>query len=174
MTAAPRYALWLLLAEPAHARYADLIRRLSERHATPPFEPHVTLLGKIAGEETGLVARAEQLARELAPFDIQLLDAVCLDEYFRALFIEVALAPPLNDARAAACRRFGRRAADEFYPHLSLLYGDLPEREKESILDDIGRYFDETVRIDRIALWRVDGAPAAWRALAHCALGGSE
>jgi 2'-5' RNA ligase len=172
MTATPRYALWLMLAEPAHDRYADLIRRLSESHATPPFEPHITLLGGLGDEERILAQRTEHLAKILAPFDIRLLEAAYRDEYYRALFIEVALSQPLNAARAAARHAFERRMDDGFYPHLSLLYGDLSEREKEAMLDDIGRHFDEWARVDRIALWRVDGPPAGWRSAQEYPLAG--
>lgn len=173
MTAASRYALWLLPAEPVRSRYADLIRRLAERCQTPIFEPHVTLLGRLQGEQAAQARRTERLARELTPFDIRLLETAYLDEYYRALFIEVALTPPLIATRAAARVAFERRIENGFYPHLSLLYGDLSEREKEAILDDIGRYHDEWVRVNRLALWHVDGPPAAWRAAATCTLGGS-
>lgn len=173
MTAAPRYALWLPLPDAARARYGELIRRLSERCATPAFGPHVTLLGGLGGEERVLTQQTQRLAETLAPFDIRLLEAAYRDEYHRALFVEVALSQPLHAARAAARQAFERRLDEGFYPHLSLLYGDVSGREKEAILDGTGRYFDEWVRIDCIALWRVDGAPAAWRAAATCRLVGA-
>jgi len=172
MTAVPRYALWLLLPDAARILYGEIVRRLSERLATPAFEPHVTLLGGLGGKERVLDRQTQRLAESLAPFDIRLLEAAYLDEYFRALFIDVALSPPLHAARTAARRLFERRLDDSFRPHLSLLYGDVSEREKESALDDIGRYFDETLRIDRVALWRVDGSPTGWRGVRECPLTG--
>lgn len=169
-----RCSLWLLLPREAHARFQALIARLSARLGTPTFEPHITLLGGIGGTEEDLRQRTAALARELAPFEARLLEATGLDEYYRCLFVEVALSRALAAAREAAGRRFDRLLGAGFYPHLSLVYGDLEEGEKEKILDEIGRYFDETVRIEELALYETSVPPPAWRCVARARLGGGD
>lgn len=169
---AVRYALWLMLARAAHEHFATLIERLSREHGTPRFAPHITLLGHIAGDETGLAVEARELARRLVPFDVRLTEAGYLDEYHRALFVYVGRSSPLMQARAAAEERFGVIIEPAYMPHLSLLYGDLPAARKEAILDDIGRYFDITATVERLALLAVAGPrPRDWRTVCACALG---
>lgn len=172
MTDKPRYSLWLLPAKAARERYAKLIRELSTRLATPVFEPHVTLLGELTGPVPELAARLRALAEELAPFELRLLEATYLDEYFRALFVEVALSRPLTEAHAAARQHFGRRLDPGYYPHLSLVYGDLENDQKEALLEDVGRYYDESVRVEEIALYTTAGSPQTWRCVARARLEG--
>jgi 2'-5' RNA ligase len=171
MIETPRFTLWLLLAPEAHERFQALIAGLSTRLGTPLFPPHVTLLEGLAGSGEELRQRTRALAAAIEPFEAHLLEAAWLDEYFRCLFVDVALSRALRDAREAARRVFDRRVTAEFRPHLSLVYGDLQEPEKEKILDDIGRYFDENVRIEELVLYETSGAPPAWRCVERRRLG---
>jgi len=164
-----RYALWLLLPPDAHARFQALIARFSERLGTLLFEPHITLLGGLTGNEEELRRRTRVLAGALAPFEVRLLEAAWLDEFFRCLFVEIALSRALREAHEAAKDAFDQRVEATFYPHLSLVYGDLAERKKENIVDEIGRYFDETVRIEELALYETGGPE--WRCIERCRLG---
>ncbi len=173
MTDTPtRYALWLLLPDGARERYAALIEMLARTYATARFEPHITLLGDLSGEERELARQTEQLARELEPFEVRLLETGHEDETFRCLYIFVAVSRPLEHARQRARERFGRRIETGFVPHLSLVYGALDDHEKERILDRIGRYFDETVPIREIALYAIAGRPDQWRCVVRAPLGG--
>lgn len=169
---APRYALWLMLPEEAHQRYAALIETLAREYATQRFEPHITLLGDLRGEEHVLAQQTGQLARELEPFEVRLLEAGGEEETYRCLYVFVALSRALEHARTRARERFGRRIETGFVPHLSLVYGALDEYEKEKILDRIGRYFDETLPIREIALYAIEGRPDQWRCVVRAPLGG--
>ena len=48
-------------------------------------------------------------------------------------------------------------------PHLSLLYGELNQREKEIILNNIGREFYIDFKVKKIVLMNTDGTPSQWR-----------
>jgi 2'-5' RNA ligase len=169
-----RFTLWLLLTPEAHAWFQALIERLSARLGTPVFEPHITLLGGLTGEEEGLRQRTRALAGAIGSFEARLLEAKWLDEYYRCLFVEVALSRALLDAHETARKAFDQRLEPGFYPHLSLVYGDLKENEKEIVADEIGRYFDESLPIEELALYDTSGAtPPTWRCVERCRLGKS-
>lgn len=51
------------------------------------------------------------------------------------------------------------------------MYGNLKEHEKETLADEIGRYFDEHLRIGELVLYDTAGAPPGWRCRARLALG---
>jgi 2'-5' RNA ligase len=165
-----RFALWLLLPREAQARFQVLISRLSERLGTPVFEPHITLLGGLGGSGKELCARTRALAGAIEPLEVRLQEAICLDEYYRCLFVEVAPSRALHDAHAAARQVFDQRSNAGFYPHLSLVYGDLEEKEKATILNEIGRHFDESIRIEKLALYDTSGP--VWRCVERVGLGG--
>lgn len=164
-----RFSLWLLLPREAHERFQALIANLSARLGTPVFEPHITLLGGLAGSEEELRQRMRTLAAATEPFEVWLLEAACLDEYYRCLFVKIALTRTLQEAQAAARQVFDQRWEAGFYPHLSLVYGELAQPEKEKILDDIGRYFNESFRIEELALY--DTSSKDWRCVERCRLG---
>lgn len=174
MSATARYSLWLLLTREAQERFQALIARLSAWFGTPAFVPHVTLLGGLTGTEEDLRRRTRALAGAIGPFEVRLLEIAWLDEYYRCLFVEVALSRALLEAHETAGKVFDRRLETGFYPHLSLVYGDLKENEKEIVADEIGRYFDESLPIEELALYDTSGAtPPTWRCVERCRLGKS-
>lgn len=174
MAGTKHYSLWLLLPEEARSRYAALIETLSREHGTPRFEPHITLLGGLQGEEEVLGTLARDLARRLEPFDVRLLDAGYIEEYYRCLFVLVAHSRPLMQAYDEARKQFDRRLELSFMPHLSLMYGLLDEEDKEKILDRIGRYFDDRFRVQELALYAIEGTPEQWRCVVRAPLGGGD
>jgi len=167
-----RFALWLLLPREAHARFQALIARLSERLGTPVFEPHITLLGGLSGSGKELCQRTRALAVAIEPLEVRLHEAASLDEYYRCLFVEVAPSRALQDAHAAAGQVFDQRSNAGFYPHLSLVYGNLEEKEKATVLNEIGRHFDESIRIEQLALYDTSGP--VWRCVERVGLGGGD
>lgn len=171
-SSASRFSLWFILPGDARVRYRALIERLSARLGTPVFEPHITLLGGLTGEEEGLRQRTRALAGAIGSFEARLLEAKWLDEYYRCLFVEVALSRALLDAHETARKVFDQRLEGGFYPHLSLVYGDLKAPVKETIVEEIGRYFDESICIEELALYDTSGGtPSTWRCVERRRLG---
>jgi len=167
-----RYALWLSPIGEAFDRWQALITELSARLGTTAFDPHVTLIGP-GGEPESLQQATRLLALEIEPLVLQLGATRLLDEYYRCLFVEVDPSPALSLAQAAAARRFGRPPG-RYYPHLSLVYGDLPEARKQEVIAEIGQRFDEPLPIAQLTLIEVPNGPATWRCLERAALGGED
>jgi 2'-5' RNA ligase len=159
------YSLWLQPAGGVYRRWAVQIRRLSRECATPAFEPHITLLGGLRGPKQAIVAKCSRLARCLPPLVVRLTEADYLDEYFRCLFVRVAMTDTLLRANEAAREIFGQREPRAFTPHLSLIYGNLSVEEKEAILARLGRRFDITFVARRLHLYVTADEPRRWRAI---------
>jgi 2'-5' RNA ligase len=167
------YALWLLLPEPVETRLRGLIHALAQRHATPVFEPHITLLSGLAGAEAALGERSGALARRLPPMEIELGALAHTPAYFRCLFVRLAESAPLKAAHRAACELFGVAEKEDFLPHASLVYGELDCATKERILEELGRRLDLRGTVTRIALIDYRGPPPAWRRVGTFALSGT-
>jgi 2'-5' RNA ligase len=164
LPAAP-YSLWLQPAGGAYRRWAAEIRRLSRECATPAFEPHITLLGGLPGPKQVIVAKCARLARRLPPLVIRLTEGDYRDEYFRCLFVRVAMTETLLRANQAAREIFGVEQSPAFTPHLSLIYGNLSVEEKEAFLARLGRRFDSAFVARRLHLYVTAGEPRRWRAI---------
>jgi 2'-5' RNA ligase len=170
------YSIWLKPTGEVRAELAGIISRLSREYSTPlfephpVFEPHVTLIGALTGQEENLIAQTRQLAGQLRPFVVQLGDLGCLDEFYRCLFIHVQETEPVMKANAQARKVFHRESDDKYMPHLSLLYGNLPPAVKEEIMTQIGRSFHRSFPVDRIHLMSTQGDTEDWYLLGEFAL----
>jgi 2'-5' RNA ligase len=171
---APHYALWLLLPPAERARFAELIRTLAQRHGTPSFEPHITLLGGIGGAQATVVAATAALAHRIAPLHIRLGEIGQRESYFQCLFVHAVLDPPLLQAHRLAREEFARRDDAEFLPHLSLVYGNLEQAQKTAIIAQLGAGLESDFLAEELALicYRKDDQPRDWRRVAAFAFRG--
>ena len=167
----PGYALWLLPEPRAFARLGRVIAEIARTEGSPRFEPHVTLLSRIGLEARDAIDRARTLAGAFVPMDVLLARAAQRPEFYRALYLEVE-GGDLHGARLRAAAAMGMTPSVEYRPHLSLLYGDRPATTKDAILDRIGRNWNESCLLDRLAVVRPEGPADSWTRAATLPLGG--
>jgi len=151
-------------------RLAGTILELSRQYGTPAFQPHVTLAGSIVGPAREVTSKMKDLAGRISPFTVRLTTADGLEEYFRCLFVRVAQTHPLLSGNEAARAIFRLPKRPAFMPHLSLLYGSLPSKEKETIVASLGRQFELEFKATSLHVYLIKGEPAAWRRVATCGL----
>ncbi len=129
-----QYHLWLTPSGEAHDGLTQLINQLGEKHRGPRFEPHITLLGDIEGEESLLAEQVRMLATKLRPFSIDLQQPAFEDEYFRCVYVTVRETLEIREAHEQAKVIFDKTPVSPFHPHVSLLYGLFPERVKREVI----------------------------------------
>lgn len=162
MTKSATYSLWLEPSGQIAYKLQERIKSLSEKYGTPLFSPHVTLLGGVSATETKMIPIANTLVSSVEPFELELTKAGYLDTFYQALFIHVKETNQLTSLRRNACRLFDIEN-EEYMPHLSLLYGNLSQKQKEKILNNIGREFYIRFPVEKIVLMQTDGTPDKWR-----------
>jgi 2'-5' RNA ligase len=151
-------------------RLSGILHRLSVRYGAPEFLPHVTLLGDCVGRRRELIRRSAAVAAALRPFAIRLEKIDFLDEYFRCLFVRAALTEPLRKAYQAARQSLGHGREPAFMPHLSLLYGNFPQRLKKEVIAEMGSRLDVQFKVRSLHLYRTHGEPRHWRRVASFGL----
>ena len=166
-----RYSLWLMPKGEVGRRLAEAILDLSGKYSTPAFEPHVTLAGGIVGPAREVESKIKDLTGRIPPFTVRLTTVAGLEEYFRCLFIRVAQTRPIMSANEAAREIFRLPKRPAFMPHLSLLYGSLPPKEKESVIASRGREFELEFKAATLHLYLIKREPEAWRRVASQGLG---
>jgi 2'-5' RNA ligase len=164
------YSLWLIPAGEKGRRLAGTIERLSRDPGGPRFDPHLTLLGGLDGEEEFFVRATEQLAAALRPVHLQVRAIEFGDEYYRCLYLRVEERDDLMAAHREALRLFGRRDDPRFMPHLSLLYGTLSGGARDRIDRTLEEWRAADCRADRLRLLATGGGPSSWRVVRDCAL----
>ncbi len=157
------YSLWLEPSGGIAYKLQERIKKLSQKYNTPLFPPHVTLLGGLDSSQTELIPLTNTLASSVKPFELKLTKAGYLNTFYQALFIHVQENYQLRELRKNACQLFDCSDRQDYMPHLSLLYGDLSQKEKEKILNVIGREFYIRFPVKNIVLMQTDETPDKWR-----------
>ena len=157
------YSIWIMPDTREGERYADIIRLLSSTYSTPLFEPHVTLLGGLSGSEDFLIKGTSEIASPIHSFTMRFDKIGYLEEYFRSLFVLLKIDAELEDIWKTASAKFHLRP-DRYMPHMSLIYGFVPEEEKQEIIkkikaNDIGNGF----LAKKLALYSTEGHVERWR-----------
>lgn len=157
------YSIWLEPTGDVAYNFKQRIKKLSEKYGTPQFSPHVTLLGGLQASPTQLFPLVDTLASSVKPFTLTLTKTGYLNTFYQALFIHVKKNTQLTYLRNNACQIFDSNCEEKYMPHLSLLYGELNQKEKEVILNNIGREFYIDFEVKKMVLMQTDGKPKQWK-----------
>ncbi len=157
------YSLWLQPSGDIAYRLKERINAMSQQYGTPSFAPHITLLGGLKSSETELISLTNTLVSSLSPFEVTLKETGYSDRFYQSLFLRAEKSSVLEGVRKRACRLFDISDAEDYHPHLSLLYGDLSQKEKERILNVMGRAFYIRFPVKSIVLMQTEGSPEQWK-----------
>jgi 2'-5' RNA ligase len=158
------YSIWLIPEKNIFDRLQSLILKLSKRYNTPAFDPHVTLAGGLMGNEEEIIRKTILLADKIYSFNINLSSVLYMDNLQKCLFIEVSGSKELITANENTKNIFKLQKDSEFLPHLSLIYGQLPEQEKKEIVKMIGQdQSNLNFKVNKIHLFLTNGDIESWR-----------
>ena len=157
------YSLWIMPGPDDKKRYEDIISSLSSKYSTPHFEPHVTLLGGLTGQEEILIRSASKVAMKMFAFKIRFTTINCLNEYFRSLFVLVEKTKEIEDAWNIAFIEFGLKPS-EYMPHMSLFYGTIAEEIKRDEIKKLEAEHGvgEGFFARKLALYSTEGNVERW------------
>jgi 2'-5' RNA ligase len=164
------YSLWLIPSGTEKRRLAEVIERLSRDPGGPRFEPHLTLLGGLDGEEEFFSRATERLAASLRPITLHPRAVEFGDEYYRCLYLRVEQSDQLMAAHREAVRQFGKKEETSFMPHVSLFYGTLPRDARTQIAKTLDAWRAVDCQTDRLRLVATGGELPSWRIARDCAL----
>lgn len=144
----------------AYRLYYQTIKKLSKQHHTPLFNPHITLLGSITGQEKDIVTKTGNLAQELKPCLISFDNLGMEQFFFRSLYLEAKPTKQLLQTNQKAGTIFGTNFP--FMPHLSLLYSNLSDRQKRAIITSLESQQWPDFTVDALHLYKCDGEVEDW------------
>jgi 2'-5' RNA ligase len=165
------YALWLLPEPEKETSLSQLIDRLSEEYGGPRFDPHLTLLGNLEGDEKTLIARTSQLAARLKQFTLRTKSIEYREDFYKSLFITIEASSALESARHSAENLFNHMTETVYMPHLSLIYGKQSEQKKENLSKALMEEILFEFVVDRIRLVAAFGPVDKWKSVTELELG---
>jgi len=171
-----RYSIFLTPCGADFAYTAGLIREMCAKFDRPPFEPHVTVYSGELSDPDALKKTVCAAMRGIRPFSLRVRGVGCGEEYFRSLFIEFEENSVLRELHESIRAGVANESGQGLFPHLSLLYCDMPLRRKEALAkrvvpDRPAIHFDEVKIVTPGNLkegWRDTGQ---WQTLFRVGLG---
>jgi len=174
-----KYSVFLTPSPADFAYTADLIRDLCARHGGFPFEPHVTLYAGEFRDPDRLKKVVSSAVSGVRPFFLPIRGIGWDEAYFRSLFIEFMDDPVPRQLHERIRAGVETESGYLLFPHLSLLYSDMPPAEKEALAERVvpdrtGIHFDAVKIVSPRNLkegWRDTGQ---WQTLFLLRLGETE
>ena len=164
-------AFWLMPARDERDFFRSLIDLLAVRFDAPRFEPHVTLFG---GKDFD-APRAVQALGGLSlgkPITLAIERVAFSDQFTKTLFVEFGVSAEAAALSSAIPAAIGSKSDYTLSPHLSLVYKDLPSREKAEVAQSLEMPF-EIVTCDAVQVITGNAGTsgpedvASWRTIAE-------
>ena len=174
------YSLWMM--PDAHSSLNKKLQvEIDENAATyssPRFPPHVTLLPDIKLPAKQVISVTKEMVKELKkeayPWHAQWQKVKKGLHYFQCAFILIQMDPIVMQAANVARRAFNMERIGPYMPHMSLVYADLSEEEKDEAVERSRARLFQSVstklgepgfRAEKVSVWYTpteDKSLASW------------
>ncbi len=133
----PRVAIWLVPGRSQRDKLQKLINVLASRYGAPAFVPHVTVYSCCRSPHQQELALMSKIAAKFQPVVMATGNLSDSARLTRALFVELDLPSDAAAINAWLQRSIPLPSTYTFQPHLSLLYGHIPDAERKRLRDEI-------------------------------------
>jgi 2'-5' RNA ligase len=167
-----RITVWALPKDSDRLVLQRVIDRLAGEGGTQPFAPHITIASSTIGDELQPVAGDMEAALADFPrFEVTTGEIAASNEWFRSLVFVIDETEQLAELRVLTLRVL-KTSDDNYWPHLSILYGDLDPAKKKLLIKTAAPLLPMTIKIDEVALVDITASyPSAWRLIRAWHLG---
>lgn len=183
----PGHCLWLVPTQDEVTRLQQLIDKLAAKEeSAPTFHPHITLLHPLGKDATSpletitktlesAVTAFNETRGATGPIRLTLDTPVAGEKYFQSVLTPVdetgVESRQLRQLRQAVEDAFDEHPAT-FYPHLSLLYGDLSHERRLELVAEAGKLlgFPREVVVEEAVVVDINGTAPEWKIVARVKL----
>lgn len=131
-----RMSLWLVPSDKHKSILDEIILSLSQRYESPLFEPHVTVYaGHLTLEETRSVISS--IANAFSGFALTIASISYDNTFTKTLFLTFEHSEKLESLALSIRNAITKPSDYVLDAHLSLIYGDMDEQEKQRLCKSI-------------------------------------
>lgn len=139
------YSIWLMPDKKCAKKVNKIINNLSKKYNTPPFKPHVTLIGDCKKEKFNQLSLILKKEKAFFPLKIFLRNFSYKDFFFQSLYIKVKKNYNLVKTRNILIKILKINSKRIYEPHMSLIYSRLKVSEKKKIIKKLGSFEDNFI-----------------------------
>ena len=175
------FALWLE-PQPCTGQLAGVVNALSEAESgSPSFVPHITLLHPIARSTpvSSIVNDLRRLVQEQGDLSggihVALEAAQSGSHYYQCVLAPVSPNDSLSRLRSSCEAAFDVHPPGPYFPHLSLLYGDISEERRRELahVANTAHKLPTALLLGEILVVNCEGTAAEWKVVGRVSLDGS-
>ncbi|TVU20586.1 hypothetical protein EJB05_36800, partial [Eragrostis curvula] len=154
------YSVWALPPEPVRGRLRSIMEGLRAAHGGPAFEPHATVVGAIRLRRSQAIEMLRAAGAGVSPYTARVTGVARGDFFYQCVYLLLEPTPEVVGASDHCSGHFGYQRPTPYMPHVSLLYGDLTDEEKEEARKKVEE-LDKDIcglqfEISELALYRTD------------------
>ncbi|XP_021764214.1 cyclic phosphodiesterase-like [Chenopodium quinoa] len=151
------YAVWATPSKDAKIRLKKLMSGLRSKFGGPKFDPHLTVVGPISLTGKDATEKFRAACRGLKVYPAQAQEISTGNSFWQSVYLRLDATPEVLGISSHFDEHFGNTRTTPYLPHMSLLYGDLTDEEKNEAIDE-AKTLDDTIdsmsfAIDRLELY---------------------
>ena len=134
------FSIWIIPSKEIKEQFSKIINQLNQKFNSHTFVPHITLLPVLEGDIGEIKLKIKELVKDVKPFDVKLGELDYTDTFWKSLFVKVISNEQLNSLFEKFYESFKPMVVEgskEYMPHLSIIYGNLPEKTKLDIINNL-------------------------------------
>ncbi|XXG77422.1 hypothetical protein AAC387_Pa08g1577 [Persea americana] len=154
------YSVWAMPPDHVRERLVKLMGQLRSEFGGPEFEPHVTVVGAIRLTRDDALHKLQSACSGLKPYATRINTVSKGTFFYQCVYLLIDPTPEVVEPSAHCSNHFGYKNSTPYMPHLSLLYGDLTDEEKDRAVDTV-KFHDQDIcnlsfEVSRLALYKTD------------------
>lgn len=162
------FGIFLVPATSQYKKYNKIITSLSKKYDTLNFEAHVTVLGKLEAEEKDLVTKVKKIANGLNKIETNIFGVNFTNTFYQCVFAQLKMSPQLLNLYQELGTDLKYVNKSPYFPHMSLIYGDLSTEEKANIAGQVK--VGKKILLDKLVIVRNGPLPSDWTHVAEFTL----
>lgn len=156
-----RCSVWLTFAKDGQSILDDTVSRIAKEHKSPRFMAHITVYGTIDTEIESLIDICKKISKHTRPFFVKVIGIGHSNNFWRTLFLELELNQELQNVYLQLEKDLKSYLDYEFHPHISIMYKNTTDFEKEKAkekIPDRDSFLVESIAIhlhnDDVSRWK--------------------
>ncbi|RWR86444.1 cyclic phosphodiesterase-like protein [Cinnamomum micranthum f. kanehirae] len=154
------YSVWAMPPDHVRERLVKLMGQLRSEFGGPEFEPHVTVVGAIRLTKDDALHKLQSSCSGLKPYAARINTVSKGTFFYQCVYLLLDPTPEVVEPSAHCSSHFGYKNSTPYMPHLSLLYGDLTDEEKDRAVERV-KFHDQDIcnlsfEVSRLALYKTD------------------
>jgi 2'-5' RNA ligase len=163
------FDVFLVPSETQYTKYEKVINSFATKKYKTPSFPHITLLNLVEAEEKEIVTTVQRIVRNLKQIDVEVFGINFTNTVSQCVFAQIKMTTQLLNLFQELETGLKHSEKSPFFPHLSLVYGNLSSEEKANIANQVE--VDKRLLLDKVMIYSDGPLASDWRKVDEFELG---